>query len=204
MTLDITDRKEVDRLKDEFVSVVSHELRTPLTSIRGSLGLLASGRLGTLQEKGQRMLDIAVANTDRLVRLINDILDIERMQSGKIAMQKQECNAADLMTQAAEVMRAMAEKAGVTLFVVPHSTPLWADPDRILQTLTNLISVTPLSSRPVVARCGLPLSTRMSTYGLPSRITDGEFQPISLTAFSSDFSRSMPRTRGTRGAPVSV
>lgn len=72
---DISERRAIDQIKDEFVSVVSHELRTPLTAIRGSLGLLASGRLGTLQEKGQRMLDIAVANTDRLVRLINDILD---------------------------------------------------------------------------------------------------------------------------------
>jgi CheY-like chemotaxis protein len=140
MAVDITERRAVDQMKDEFVSVVSHELRTPLTSIRGSLGLLASGRLGTLQEKGQRMLEIAVANTDRLVRLINDILDIERMQSGKIALQKQECNAADLMTQAAEAMRALAEKAEVTLSVTPQSERLWADPDRILQILTNLLS----------------------------------------------------------------
>lgn len=140
VNIDITNRKEVDRIKDEFVSVVSHELRTPLTSIRGSLGLLASGQLGTLQDEGQRMLDIAVANTDRLVRLINDILDIERMQSGKVAMQKQECNAADLMTQAAEAIRALAEKAAVTLSVTPQSERLWADPDQILQILTNLLS----------------------------------------------------------------
>ncbi|MCA1695020.1 MAG: PAS domain S-box protein, partial [Actinobacteria bacterium] len=83
---DITERREVERAKDEFTSVVSHELRTPLTSIRGSLGLLESGVLGPLPEKGQRMVEIAVENTDRLVRLINDILDIERIDSGKIDM----------------------------------------------------------------------------------------------------------------------
>ena len=145
---DITERRAVDQLKDEFVSVVSHELRTPLTSIRGSLGLLASGRLGTLHEKGQRMLDIAVTNTDRLVRLINDILDIERIQSGKVAMQKQTCNAADLMTQAVEELRAMAEKAEVRLLVTPQAGQLWADPDRIVQTLTNLLSNAIKFSRP--------------------------------------------------------
>jgi len=137
---DITERRAVERMKDEFVSMVSHELRTPLTSIRGALGLLACGMLGPLPKKGQHILDIAVTNTDRLIRLINDVLDLERVTSGKITMQKQRCNIVDLMTQAAEVMQAMAEKAGVSLSVSPLSTSLWADPDRILQTLTNLLS----------------------------------------------------------------
>ncbi|MBD2562130.1 PAS domain S-box protein [Nostoc linckia FACHB-391] len=137
---DITERREIERLKDEFVSVVSHELRTPLTSIRGALGLLANGVLRTQPEKGQRMLDIAVNNTDRLVRLINDILDIERIESGKVTMTRQACDAANLMFQSADTMRDMAEKAGVTLSVSPVSTRLWADPDRIIQVLTNLLS----------------------------------------------------------------
>ena len=89
---DVSARRETERLKDEFTSVVSHELRTPLTSIRGSLGLLAGGALGQIPEQGQRMLDIAVANTDRLVRLINDILDIERMESGRVEMARRECD----------------------------------------------------------------------------------------------------------------
>lgn len=137
---DITERREIERLKDEFVSVVSHELRTPLTSIRGALGLLANGVLRTQPEKGQRMLDIAVNNTDRLVRLINDILDIERIESGKVTMTRLACDAGNLMIQSAETMRDMAEKAGVTLSVSPVSTRLWADPDRIIQVLTNLLS----------------------------------------------------------------
>ncbi len=137
---DISDRREIERMKDEFVSVVSHELRTPLTSIRGSLGLLASGVLHIQPKKAQRMLEIAVNNTDRLVRLINDILDIERIESGKVTMTKQACDAANLMLQSADTMRAMAEKARVSLSVSPILARLWADPDRIIQTLTNLLS----------------------------------------------------------------
>jgi PAS domain S-box-containing protein len=137
---DVTERREVERLKDEFVSVVSHELRTPLTSIRGSLGLLAAGKVGEMPEKGRRMLEIAVQNTDRLVRLINDILDIERIESGQVTMELRRVDAAELAHQAVDVMAAMAEKAGVSLYAWAEGQPLEADPDRILQVLTNLLS----------------------------------------------------------------
>jgi PAS domain S-box-containing protein len=137
---DITEQRALERIKDEFLSVVSHELRTPLTSIRGALGLIASGMLGEVPEKGRRMLDIAVTNSERLVRLINDILDIERMESGKVIPQFQTCNAADLMTQAGETMRAMAQENGIVLTVTPVWAQLNVDPDRILQMLTNLLS----------------------------------------------------------------
>lgn len=136
---DVTRETEVDRMKNEFVSTVSHELRTPLTSIRGALGLLASGLMGTLSEKGQHMLDIAAKNTDRLVRLINDILDIERMESGKVTLQKRLCDAAQLVSQAAEGIQPVADKARVTLEVSPVPSRVWADPDRIIQTLTNIL-----------------------------------------------------------------
>lgn len=137
---DITDRRVVERMKDEFVSLVSHELRTPLTSIRGALGILATGLLNTQPERSQRMLEIALTNTDRLVRLVNDILDIERIESGKVTMTKDLCDAANLMIQAADAMRAMAEKAGVTFSVSPVSVWLRVDSDKIIQTLTNLLS----------------------------------------------------------------
>ena len=120
--------------------MVSHELRTPLTSIRGSLGLMAGGVLGALPEKAQHMMEIAANNTDRLVRLINDILDIERMESGKVIMEKQECDAADLVDQAIEIMQGMADKAEVSLSVSCQPAQTWADSDRIIQVLTNLIS----------------------------------------------------------------
>jgi len=137
---DVTERREVDRMKDEFISVVSHELRTPLTAIRGSLGLLASGKAGEVPQRGQRMLEIAVQNTDRLIRLINDILDIERIESGKVAMEPRPVNAAELAQNAAEVMMPMAERAGVGVYVWAEPVALVADPDRLLQVLTNLIS----------------------------------------------------------------
>jgi len=137
---DVSDRREIERLKDEFISVVSHELRTPLTSISAALDLLAGGVLQNQPEDAQQMLDIAANNTDRLVRLINDILDIERIESGKIIMTKQACEAADLMNQSVEAIQEIAEKAGVNLSVSPMSIRLWADPDRIIQVLTNLLS----------------------------------------------------------------
>ncbi|MGZ7030893.1 MAG: ATP-binding protein, partial [Thermoanaerobaculia bacterium] len=137
---DVTERRAIERLKDEFVSTVSHELRTPLTSIRGALGLLKSGMLGTIEAKGQRMLEIAVSNTDRLVRLINDILDLERIASGKIELSRSLVDAYELMTSAAEGVQSLAQGAGVGIAIEPVKASLWIDSDRITQTLTNLIS----------------------------------------------------------------
>ncbi|UBF24519.1 GAF domain-containing protein [Kovacikia minuta CCNUW1] len=137
---DITDRQIVEQMQDEFVSIVSHEVRTPLTSIRSTLGLLASGWLSSYPDKSQRMLEIAFSNTNRLVRLINDILDIERIKFGKVTMEKKRCNVTDLMVQSVDAMRAMADKAGINLSVRTISATLWVDPDRIIQTFTNLLS----------------------------------------------------------------
>ncbi len=137
---DITLRQQVEQMKDEFISIVSHELRTPLTSIRSTLGLLSSGWLNSYPEKSQRMLEIAFSNTNRLVRLINDVLDVERIKFGKVTIERQLCSAAELMLQSADAMRAMAEKAEVKLKVVPLKLDLWVDPDRMIQTFTNLLS----------------------------------------------------------------
>ena len=137
---DVTDRREIDRMKDEFVSVVSHELRTPLTSIRGSLGLLAGGAVGELPEGGRRMVDIAVENTDRLIRLINDILDIERIESGTVVLHKERCDVAALVAEALRVVMPLADAATVDLGLAKVEGVVWADADRIVQTLTNLLS----------------------------------------------------------------
>ncbi|MEG4046120.1 PAS domain S-box protein [Microcoleus sp. Pol17_C1] len=137
---DITERLAVERMKDEFISVVSHELRTPMTSIHGALGLLNSGLLDAYPQKAKRMLEIAVTNTDRLVRLVNDILDLERMESSYSTAIKQTCNVAELMLQAADEMQGMAQQAGVTLSVKPVGAQLQAVPDRLIQALTNLLS----------------------------------------------------------------
>lgn len=137
---DITDRLQIDRMKSEFISIVSHELRTPLTSIHGSLGMLASGLLKPDSDQGKRMLQIAVDSTNRLMRLINDILDIERIESGRVTMAKELCTVESLITEAVNVVQTLADQAGVTLSVASLSLQIWVDPDRIVQTLTNLLS----------------------------------------------------------------
>ncbi len=134
---DITERK---RLEDEFISIVSHELRTPMNSIIGALDLLNTQQLGTLTDKGQQIINIAINNTERLIRLVNDILDLERIKSGIITMQPSKCNAAELLIQAAETMQSMAYSAQINLNIEPVSTEIFADSDRILQALTNLLS----------------------------------------------------------------
>jgi PAS domain S-box-containing protein len=137
---DVSQRREVERMKDEFVSVVSHELRTPLTALRGSLGLLAGGRAGAVGEPAQRLLDIAVQNTDRLVRLINDILDLERIRAGRSALKPRPVPAPDLVRQAVELMDAVAARSRVRLAAQVAPVVVMADADRVLQVLTNLIS----------------------------------------------------------------
>lgn len=137
---DVTERRAVEQMKNEFISIVSHELRTPLTSIRGSLGLLASGLLLKFPDKADKMLKIAVENTDRLVRLINDILDIERLESGKVTVELAELELGDLMRSASDTMQSMANTNNVKLDTKPLKQKVWADSDRILQVLTNLLS----------------------------------------------------------------
>jgi PAS domain S-box-containing protein len=137
---DISQRYALDRLKDEFISTVSHELRTPLTSIRGALGLLSSGILTEVSEKAANLLRIALTNSDRLVRLINDILDLERIQSGKQPLAFRTVQLAELIRQAIDGMQPVADAAGVQLFHDTTQVAVSADPDRLLQVLTNLLS----------------------------------------------------------------
>ena len=137
---DISQRYALDRLKDEFISTVSHELRTPLTSIRGALGLLSSGILGEMNDKAANLLRIASTNSDRLVRLINDILDLERIQSGREPLAFRPVKLAELVHQAIDGMAPVAEAAGVQLIHDTTRVEIDADPDRLLQVLTNLLS----------------------------------------------------------------
>jgi len=142
VVVDITERRRNDRLKDEFVSTVSHELRTPLTSIAGSLGLLAGGAAGSMPEPTMRLLRIAHKNSERLVRLINDILDIEKIESGKVVFDLQRVDVLALIEQAIEANRGFAESYGVAVRLDPGSAPAFvrADPDRLVQVITNLLS----------------------------------------------------------------
>lgn len=134
---DITERK---RLEAEFISLVSHELRTPLNSVIGSLDLLATGHLGQLNDKGHRLVEIAIANAERLIRLINDILDLDRMRSGQVTLRFSLCSLPDLCQQAQAALQEMAAQAKVEVRVEVDAISLWADCDRLQQLLINLLS----------------------------------------------------------------
>jgi PAS domain S-box-containing protein len=137
---DITERRAIERMKSEFISVVSHELRTPLASIRGSLGLLAAGVLDHQSETAQQMLSIAAVESERLVRLVNDILDLERLEADIVPLNRQWGDAALIVQRAMAAMQSLAEEHDITLHSIPNPLNVWADHDRIMQTLVNLLS----------------------------------------------------------------
>jgi PAS domain S-box-containing protein len=139
---DVTERLEVERMKNEFVAIVSHELRTPLTSIAGSLGLLSGGAGGDLPANAKRLIEIAYVNSERLIRLINDMLDIEKIESGQVRLDLRPISLFPLLTDVAQANQAFAERQKVTVDVKP-SPPEWAviaDRDRLIQVVTNLLS----------------------------------------------------------------
>ena len=138
---DISRLREVDRMKDEFVSIVSHELRTPLTSIRGSVQLVLDEPNSVPDPEHQQLLQIALNNCERLVRIINDILDVAKIESGNITLHKKPVNVADLVRQAIQVVEGPARLAQVKLDarLPARLRPLMVDPDRIVQALVNLL-----------------------------------------------------------------
>jgi PAS domain S-box-containing protein len=140
MVEDISDRKAVEQMKSEFISIASHEMRTPLTSIYGVIKLLSAGRLGELSESGSKMAEMALRNSDRLLHLVNDILDLERIESGKDSLEKQKCNSAELIQQAIDTARSMADEQGIKLEIQAQSEEFLGDRDRLVQALINLIS----------------------------------------------------------------
>ena len=141
MIEDITERKEVERLKDELVSVVGHELRTPLTSIRGSLGLLEAGVAGELPAEAAEMVRIARENTERLTRLVEETLDLERLHAGRVELEVRSVTPVELLASSAQVVQPVADAAGVELsWEAPADLELIVDPDRIVQALVNLVA----------------------------------------------------------------
>jgi len=139
---DITEFKRIDRMKTEFVSTVSHELRTPLTSIRGSLGLIAGGVAGPLPDAVAKLVDIAKSNCERLIRLINDILDSEKIASGKMQYDLQVIEVEPLVREALAANEGFARQGNVTFELHAPADPLrvHADHGRLIQVLTNLLS----------------------------------------------------------------
>ncbi len=139
---DITEIKKNEKMKNEFVSVVSHELRTPLTSIRGSLGLLLGGKVGEFPDKATKLLDIANKNCERLLILINDILDMEKIKAGKMKFELKIVDINKIVEEAVTINKMYGDKYAVKfeLTKLPHEIEVCADPDRLLQVLANLIS----------------------------------------------------------------
>jgi signal transduction histidine kinase len=137
------ERKRLERLKDEFVSTVSHELRTPLTSIAGSLGLLMGTVKAELSKPASRLLKIAHSNSERLVRLVNDILDMEKLASGRVSFDLKKIDIGPLVQQAVEAINDLAKDLGVNVRVVTSGDAtayVRADSDRFVQVMTNLLS----------------------------------------------------------------
>ena len=139
---DITGRKNLDRMKSEFVSTVSHELRTPLTSIKGALGLVTGGALGDLPKRAREMIDVAHKNTERLILLVNDILDMEKLDSDQVEFEFRPLNLSELVKDAVETNLGYAQEHRVR-FVVKTLAPdarVLGDSHRLTQAVTNLLS----------------------------------------------------------------
>jgi PAS domain S-box-containing protein len=138
---DISGPKEVDRLKSEFVSTVSHELRTPLTSIRGALGLIKGGATGPLPPKADELLGIALGNTDRLTRLVNDLLDLNKIEAGRLELTLAPTSTRDLVAGTLRDLGPLAAAQQVTLVAdTEGAPPMVGDRDRLVQVLANLVS----------------------------------------------------------------
>ncbi|HJU83752.1 MAG TPA: ATP-binding protein [Holophagaceae bacterium] len=205
---DVTERKHTEQLKRQFLSTVSHELRTPITSIRGSLALLAAGVGGELPPDIRSMVDIALSNSVRLATLVNDILDMEKVGSGKLEVRPRSLDLAELARQALAQNLDYARPLGVSLRFdhEPESIRVWADEGRLMQVMGNLLSnaakFSSSGSEVVLSLSRLEhagrIEVRDSGPGIPLEFEARIFQPFSQ-ADSSD-----ARSRGGTGLGLSI
>ena len=142
LQMELVEQRKVAQERGDVIGMVSHELRTPLTSIHGSLSLLKAGMGGGLNADGQRLLEVACRNSQRLVRLVNDVLDLERLESGTMTFNMRPFSLERLLEDAVEANSAYATPAGVTLVLrpVPAGTRVRVDGDQFLQVMANLLS----------------------------------------------------------------
>jgi signal transduction histidine kinase len=190
-------------MKEQFVSTVSHELRTPLTSIAGSLGLLNGGAAGALPDKASSLVLIAAKNAERLKRLVNDLLDLDSMDAGRLAFHLSETDLRGVMRDVIEQNGPFAEEAGVSLHLAMADQALIArtDPDRLFQAVTNLVSNAAKFSP---AGSTVTLSLDMAGDRACIRVTDqgpgipADFRHRLFDRFArSDDSRDKPNLPGT-------
>jgi signal transduction histidine kinase/CheY-like chemotaxis protein len=139
---DVTHEREVDRMKTEFVALVSHELRTPLTSIRGYTDLILDGDAGEIDEEAREYLDVVKSNADRLVALVNDLLDISRLESGRIQLKLEDVNLSEVITLVVRTLSEMiaTKKQTLSVDIDPALPPVRADRDKMIQIVTNYLS----------------------------------------------------------------
>ena len=139
---ELDEQKRLEQLKNEFVSMVSHELRTPLTSIHGALGLINTGAMGVVSAEARQLLDVAFRNSQRLVRLVDDILDLQKIESGAVPFQLRPLEIGVVLEQAIEANQAYAKRLGVALALqgFPRDARVQADADRLMQVMSNLLS----------------------------------------------------------------
>jgi two-component system, OmpR family, sensor histidine kinase VicK len=137
---DISERRRLERMKDEFISTVSHELRTPLTSLRASLGLIQSGALDKRPEKQRQMVEMAIGNCDRLTRLVNDILDFDGAEKKRLPLNRAPVEAIDLLRRAADVAHAAATQSRMEFRIDAKASPVFADSERVMRVLNELVT----------------------------------------------------------------
>ena len=206
---DITERKRIEQMQKEFISTVSHELRTPLTSISGSLGLVLGGVTGQLPDKAQELLNIANNNSERLIHLINDILDIEKMSAGKMQFDFTVVDIIPLIKQAIDSNRGYGEKLNVEFsFNSTISEPLMVrvDEKRIEQVMSNLLSnaakYSPTGDEVTITLTALDNDVRISVHdqgkGIPEEFREKIFEKFSQ-ADSSD-----TRQKGGTGLGLNI
>ena len=207
-TRNISERKAAERMKQEFVSMVSHELRTPLTSIRGSLGLLDGKALGELPRRAAELVAIAQNNAERLVRLVNDILDLDKVESGKMSFNLQPCELGITLLQAVDSIHGYAQAMGTGVMVgsLPPDAWVQGDPDRIVQVLVNL-----LANAIKYSPTGTPVLLRVEANGDSWRVEVENKGPCIPMAFQGSifqkFAQAEPldtRQKGGTGLGLSI
>ncbi len=173
---DISERKEIDRLKRDFVAMVSHDLRTPLTSVQGFLSLLSVDAYGNLSASGKQSLQLTESSVTRLISLVNDLLDIEKMESGMLSLQVESCSIDEIFRRSIESVKTIAEQKAISIVSSVQSNPeIKADRDRITQVVVNLLGN------------AIKFSPEGSKIFLSSKDSNG-----SVEIFVRDFGRGVP------------
>jgi PAS domain S-box-containing protein len=146
---DITERKQAERMRQEVLGMVSHDLKNPLSTVRSFLEMLEGGLFGKLDERGEKLLKLADNSSARMLRLIQDLLDIQKMESGMLELHKEQTKVSTLFDQALHAVVTQAASAGVLTEAAPTTVEIYADSDRIMQVLVNLISNAIKFSKPL-------------------------------------------------------